>query len=55
MDVNDNAWLLDKRVVLGSIASKLAPTNLRSHAERGNDHQRPNNRASPTLSGVCVG
>jgi hypothetical protein len=27
MDVNDNACLLDKRVALRSIASKLAPTN----------------------------
>jgi len=26
MDVNDNASLLDKRVALKSIASKLAPT-----------------------------
>jgi hypothetical protein len=26
MDVNDNACLLDKRVVLRSFASKLAPT-----------------------------
>ena len=26
MDVNDNACFLDKRVVLKSIASKLAPT-----------------------------
>ncbi|VVM60717.1 hypothetical protein PS662_01294 [Pseudomonas fluorescens] len=26
MDVNDNACVLDKRVALKSIASKLAPT-----------------------------
>ncbi|CAI8819368.1 hypothetical protein EMIT0P74_10430 [Pseudomonas sp. IT-P74] len=26
MDVNDNALILDKRVALESIASKLAPT-----------------------------
>jgi hypothetical protein len=31
MDVNDDACLLDKRVVLRSIASKLAPTQGLAH------------------------
>ncbi len=41
MDVNDNAFFLGKRVVLESIASKLAPTG--TDILFGNMHQ-PNNQ-----------
>ena len=33
MDVNDNAGILDKRVALESIASRLAPTMVRSRSQ----------------------
>ncbi len=31
MDVNDNAFILDERGALGTIASKLAPTERQKH------------------------
>ena len=35
MDVNDNAYCLNKRVALAFIASKLAPTGIRVVVEGG--------------------
>jgi hypothetical protein len=34
MDVNDNAYFLNKRVALESIASKLAPTRGQARSRR---------------------
>ena len=35
MDVNENANILDKRVVCNAIASKLAPTGVSRHFNAG--------------------